>query len=164
MSMKCDQCENVATVHMIEIKGGQKVEKHLCERHAVEEGVAVKMNPAPLNALLDSFVLKHTQDAAAIELVCDACGTTYDEFRRTGLLGCRECYRVFETALIPLLERAHEGATRHVGKVPSRAGVDELRQQRLQQLRRQLEEAVAGEKYERAAELRDKITKEEKTH
>src|SRR5688572_1635361 len=125
MSIKCDRCETPATVHLIEIKSGQKVEKHLCERHAVEEGVAVKMNPAPLNDLLEKFVLKHAGGISdPAQLTCEHCSTTYDEFRRTGLLGCPECYTTFETALTPLLERAHEGASRHIGKVPSRAGVD----------------------------------------
>ena len=163
MSIKCDRCENQATVHLTEIRSGQKVEKHLCERHAVEEGVAVKMNPAPLNDLLEKFVLKHAGGGVAepAELGCDQCGLTYDEFRRTGLLGCPECYRAFETALAPLLERAHEGACRHVGKAPSRAGVDEVRQQRLRQLRRELDEAVASEQYERAARLRDQLSQAE---
>ena len=162
MGIKCDQCDHVATVHLIEIKNGHKEEKHLCERHAVESGVTPKINPGPLNELLANFQLKSAVTGAeSTELVCEACGTTYDEFRRTGLLGCRECYRVFEAALTPLLERAHEGGTRHVGKVPSRCGVDELRQQRMRRLRQELEEALAGEKYERAAELRDKISKEE---
>ena len=162
MSLKCDRCDTQATVHLIEIKGGQKVEKHLCERHAVEEGVAVKMNPAPLNELLEKFVLKHAGGVAEpAELTCPHCGLTYEEFRRTGLLGCPECYQTFETALAPLLERAHEGASRHIGKVPSRAGVDELRQQRLRQLRRELEEAVASEQYERAARLRDQLSQAE---
>jgi protein arginine kinase activator len=161
--MKCDRCNNPATVHLIEIKGGQKVERHLCEQHAVEENVAVKVSHAPLNELLEKFVLKHaagmTETAPAQS--CEQCGTTYEEFRKTGLLGCPDCYDAFAPALTPLLERAHEGASRHVGKVPSRAGVDELRHQRLLQLRRELEEAVASEQYERAAKLRDQLNQAE---
>ena len=162
--MKCDRCNNPATVHLIEIKGGQKVEKHLCEQHAVEENVAVKVSQQqPLNELLEKFVLKHAGVAveAPTEQTCEHCGTTYEEFRKTGLLGCPECYNTFATALGPLLERAHEGANRHVGKVPSRSGVDELRHQRLIQLRRELEEAVASEQYERAARLRDQLNEAE---
>ena len=162
MGIKCEQCDHVATVHLIEIKNGQKTEKHLCERHAVECGATPKINAGPLNELLANFEFKHVASGGeAVELACDGCGTTYDEFRRSGLLGCPECYSVFEAALTPLLERAHEGGKRHVGKVPARGAVDELRQQRLHRLRQELEEALAGEKYERAAELRDKITKEE---
>lgn len=164
--MKCDHCDNQATVHLIEIQGGKKVEKHLCEVHAVEEGVAVKVQNAPINELLEKFVLKHSQGgeespAKPTAVHCESCGTTYDQFRKSGLLGCPQCYEAFERALGPLLERAHEGANRHLGKVPTHAGIDELRQQRLRQLRRELEEAVAAEQYERAAKLRDRVNEVE---
>ena len=164
--MKCDRCDNQATVHLIEIKEGQKIEKHLCETCAVDEGVAVKVQSAPINELLEKFVLKHSgssaeSDSAASPLGCDQCGMTYEDFRRNGLLGCPNCYHAFEIALAPLLERAHEGSDQHLGKVPTRAGVDEIRQQRLLQLRRDLADAVASEEYEKAANLRDELTQTE---
>ncbi|MEX2673528.1 MAG: UvrB/UvrC motif-containing protein [Phycisphaeraceae bacterium] len=163
--MKCDHCDNQATVHLIEIQGGKKVEKHLCEVHAVEEGVAVKVQNAPINELLEKFVLKHSQGGEETGKPaanrCEGCGMTYEEFRKSGLLGCAQCYETFEKALTPLLERAHEGASRHLGKVPTHAGINELRQQRLRQLRRELEEAVAAEQYERAAKLRDRVNEVE---
>jgi protein arginine kinase activator len=162
--MKCDQCDNQATVHLIEIKGGKKVEKHLCEAHAVEEGVAVKVSHAPIAELLEKFTAKSLpapSAEAAPPLSCPACSLTYEQFRKTGLLGCADCYRAFEAALLPLLERAHEGSSRHTGKVPTHAGLGELRQQRLMQLRRELEVAVATEQYERAASIRDQLSQAE---
>jgi len=156
--MKCDHCDKPATVHLIEIHNGEQVEKHLCEQHAIEEGVAVKVNEQPINELLEKFVLKHSKvEVPSNTLRCETCRLTYDEFRRSGLLGCPDCYHAFEGLLAPLLERAHQGASRHLGKVPSRAGVDELRQQRLMQLRRELDDAVAAEQYERAASIRDQL-------
>ncbi|MDX1564918.1 MAG: hypothetical protein R3236_05905, partial [Phycisphaeraceae bacterium] len=106
--MKCDRCDNQATVHLIEIKDSQKVEKHLCEACAVDEGVAVKVQSAPINELLEKFVLKHSggsgePEASSTNLVCDHCGLSYDDFRRNGLLGCPHCYASFEAALVPLL-------------------------------------------------------------
>jgi protein arginine kinase activator len=82
-----------------------------------------------------------------------------------------------------LLERAHEGATHHVGKSPrrgsvaratqgsqatapssptteraaARLGTPEERSRRLVILRKQLADAVAAEQYERAASLRDEL-------
>ena len=163
MSVKCDRCDKAAaTVHLIEIEDGQKVEKHLCESCAVEEGVAVKVQNAPINELLEKFVLKHSGLETQPSLMrCESCDLSYEQFRKSGLLGCPECYSAFERALMPLLERAHEGATHHLGKVPARAGVNELRQQRLRQLRRELEEAVASEQYEQAATLRDQLQQAE---
>jgi protein arginine kinase activator len=160
--MKCDHCDKQATVHLIEIQGGKQIEKHLCETHAVDEGVAVKVQNAPINELLEKFVLKHSGlEVPQNQLRCGQCGMTYEEFRKGGLLGCPDCYTAFETAMTPLLQRAHEGASTHLGKVPSHAGNDELRQQRLRQLRRELEEAVAAEQYERAAKIRDMVHRAE---
>ena len=64
---------------------------------------------------------------------------------------------MFGEHLERLLERAHDGATHHVGKAPKSAGTTRVAQQDLRRLRRQLADAVAAEDYERAAELRDSI-------
>ena len=161
--MKCDRCDQPATVHLIEIVNGKKIEKHLCEQHATEDGVAVKMSAAPINELLEKFVLKHSpgQEAEAVA-ACADCGMTWEQFRKRGLLGCPSCYGAFGEALSPLLERAHEGGNCHIGKVPRCAGSDELRQQRLMQLRRELAQAVASEQYEKAAGLRDQVNQLER--
>jgi protein arginine kinase activator len=97
---------------------------------------------------------------------CDNCGITWAEFRQNGLLGCANDYTVFERDLTPLLQRAHEGATHHVGKVPARrggTGVPMKRQVDLTRLRKELQRAVEGEDYERAAKLRDQIRQAENT-
>ena len=155
--MKCDRCDQSATVHLIEIHNGQKIEKHLCEHHAEEENVSVKVNP-PINELLEKFVTKHTGQAAdQVHLICDDCGLNYDAFRRDGLLGCPGCYDNFEDAIEPLIARAHEGAVSHFGKVPSYAGSDQLQHQRLLRLRQELQKAVMSEQFERAAQLRDEV-------
>ncbi len=89
MSTQCDKCDKPATVHLIEIRDGQKVEKHLCEEHALEEGVKVQVTNAPINELLKNFVVKHSgKEPAPTELRCEGCGLTWSEFRRAGLLGC----------------------------------------------------------------------------
>jgi protein arginine kinase activator len=123
--VKCDRCENEATVHEVRIENGKRREKHLCEQCAKSEGVAPQV-PAPITALLQQFVTQtnpgaaggETPGPAAKTAPCPACGTTYGQFRQTGLLGCPKCYEVFEAQLSPLIARAHEGGTRHVGKTP----------------------------------------------
>jgi len=40
--MKCDQCEQEATVHELRVVGGKKVERHLCERCARKQGIATQ--------------------------------------------------------------------------------------------------------------------------
>ena len=89
-------------------------------------------------------------------LLCPTCGISLAEFRAAGRFGCPDDYRVFNEAVQPLLERIQHG-TRHVGKVPSRAGVELQRENEVIRLRRELERAVQREEYEQAAKLRDSI-------
>ena len=160
--MKCENCNNPATVHLTEIKAGKKVEKHLCESCAAQlEGIGNPKGHTPINELLTNFVMSHSgtakeQTAAA----CDNCGITWAEFRQSGLLGCSNDYRVFERELAPLIQRAHEGATHHVGKVPTRRGSTNLAPRRKvdgEKLKKDLQRAIEAEDYERAAKLRDQI-------
>jgi protein arginine kinase activator len=180
---KCDHCDNEATVHEMTVRNGVKVEKHLCESCAASQGISIQPS-TPINELIKHYVLSHgltpipTPTAAAGRAqVCPTCKTTFNEFRQHGLLGCPDCYRVFEAQLGPLLERAHDGGIKHAGKLPKRlAGggaatpatpapqprpiVDlDDRAARLRKIRRQLDQAVAAEKYEEAAKLRDELKK-----
>jgi len=104
---------------------------------------------------------------------CPTCSTSFEKFKSSGRLGCPDCYAAFEPQLIPLLERAHEGSARHVGKLPKRTlddsrrgGADRMAAllgdqrdlaERVDALRRQLAQALAGEHFERASQLRDEL-------
>lgn len=170
--MQCENCgEREATVHEVLIHQGKKVEKHLCQACAGQAGIDANPN-TPINELLSKYLLKQTGEARTPEsaLVCPICQTTWAEFRQSGLLGCPGCYDTFAERLGPLIERAHEGGCRHVGKLPRRAlsagdggrmerllGDASERAERLADLRRQLACAVDAEQYERAAALRDEL-------
>lgn len=177
--MKCDRCDNEATVHEVTIQGGKKVEQHLCERCALDAGVSTPPGP-PLSKILSQFIGPNPSEQQTptqrAKLTCSGCALTFAEFRSAGLLGCEACYVSFEAQLGPLIERAHEGATHHVGKAPKHpptptepAGTpaapakapcpdpEEGRRTRERVLRRQLEAAVKAEQYELAAKLRDEI-------
>ena len=161
--MLCHCGEREATIHEVVIRGGKKVERHLCEVCAKRAGMDVGTPATPVVAKV-TVVQGPT---------CETCGTSIAEFKHTGLLGCPACYRRFETQLTPLLERAHEGGTHHVGKGPkrllaamaregsqeSRLGDAVERAARLGLLRQQLDEAVQNEQYERAAMIRDEISR-----
>lgn len=179
--MKCDNCENEATVHDTVLREGAWVEVHFCEACAAKQGIASA--GTSLNELLTNFVLpqitgeapKRPKPVKARTPVCPECGFTFEQFRQAGLFGCPTCYTAFEALLLPLLERAHEGAMQHVGKVPKRiteaAGGKETvegarvlaeRRERFEKeklLRRQLEDAVKAEQYELAAKFRDQLQK-----
>jgi len=165
MKKKCDLCSRVATFHSVEIIKGKKIEKHLCEHHAEQEGLGSPSSHTKLSDLVTNMVKVHSGVIAVKALPsCPNCGLTFDQFREASLLGCQQCYSNLEVALGPLVERAQEGGTHHVGKVPRRAGAGEQRQQRLVHMRHRLEEAVAEENYELAAQLRDEIRRFEEQH
>jgi protein arginine kinase activator len=153
---KCDKCGRDATMHVTEILQGQKIEKHLCQQCAGEEGIALK-SQLPLSQILEELVLQTAAGKELAELRCESCGISFAEFRQKGLLGCPADYTAFENVLVPLVERAHEGASQHVGKAPSNAGVEERRLNELLRLRAELKAAVSDEQYERAVRLRDRI-------
>lgn len=159
MSPVCQRCKKQpATVHVMDIEAQEKRERHLCDRCATEEGIAVKPAHVPINEMLASFVMQQATVQELSQLKCPHCHTTFAEFRNGGLLGCPRDYDVFEKALLPLIERAHEGNSRHSGKSPRRLGTPRRFQSELTRLRRELTEALEREDYESAARIRDRIS------
>ena len=94
--------------------------------------------------------------AAGADLKCPRCGFSQADFKKSGRLGCPDCYHTFAEGLAGLLKTMHKG-TRHVGKAPealrqSRENVD-----RMKLLQKKLAKAIGEEDYEMAAALRDEI-------
>jgi protein arginine kinase activator len=155
--MLCQQCkQHTATVHLTDLVNGEKHERHLCERCAAEEGVAVKQHVS-INEVLNSFLTSQASVQELAQLKCPECGTTFVEFRSQGVLGCPNDYDAFGEALESVIERAQDGHTRHTGKAPGQNIELEPDQQKRLELQRELRDAVATEDYERAARLRDRL-------
>lgn len=166
--MMCQECNmRPATVHITKIVNGEKTQMHLCEECAKQKhlGFSMGMNPfdfddAPgfsLGKLLSSFFGEPEQiSKKSDELKCDRCGLTFPRFTETGRFGCSNCYDAFKDHLDPMLRRIH-GKTYHVGKVPRRAGSEIRMKNEISRLKRELQEAINAEEYERAAVIRDKI-------
>ena len=160
MVYTCQRCDTVqATVHLTDLIHGEKRERHLCSQCAEEEGVVMKSHQAPLNEILQKFVLQKSIAKELADLTCERCGMSFVEFRSHGLLGCPDDYDVFTKALEPLIERSHEGNVQHVGKIAARVSDQVKTRQAMARLQRELQQAVASEDYEKAATLRDQIQK-----
>jgi protein arginine kinase activator len=155
--MNCDYCDKPAVVHEMTVKNGIKKEVHLCQEHAAEVGIDLP-EQQPITQLLTHVTISQAPGRRRRERrVCPTCETSYAEFRKTGTLGCPDCYEAFDALLSPLIERAQNGATHHAGKTPRRAGCSIDRQLHVQRLLKELDCAVAAEQYERAAQIRDQI-------
>lgn len=164
----CTAChKEVATIHVLDLRGGTVVEqRHLCPKCAEEAGVvqpkpaAYHLVPDMLEHLLSSSVSKQRRrkrDRVVVQ--CPACGLDLDEFRLKGRVGCARCYETFRKSLLPLLERVHD-ATTHRGRFP--AGRPGSCVSDVAELRRRLADAIAAENYEEAAALRDRLRAAEK--
>lgn len=154
---KCDFCDKTAVVHETRQKNGVMHEIHLCEEHAKEAGLSVP-GQVPINEVLTQFVITKSSPRPRLSRsACPTCGMTFAKFRQIGVVGCPDCYDAFEKHLAPMIERAQNGGTSHCGKCPRRGGASLDRQLRIQRMIKDLEDAVAAEQYERAAELRDRL-------
>ena len=154
--MICDVCKtHTATVYLTQIVEGNMKKVNLCEACSKEKGVSDPTGFALADLLLGLGESQQIEQTPSAEQ-CPVCGFTQADFKKTGRLGCSSCYSTFAETLSPLVKAMHKG-TQHIGKVPVRQHRDLARNDRLNQLRQNLEEAVSKEDYEAAASLRDEI-------
>ena len=170
--MKCESCQQrEATIVFTTVTGDQKQTLNLCpqcsQRESEQLTEATPSSPQKVQATPVAEVKKvnvvigHlSEDSKDTE--CPECGLTYDEFRKIGRLGCTACYQSFGDPLRRLLKRIH-GTVTHVGRGPrseeNLAGSEKAGS--LVDLHAELERAVEEEAYERAAELRDRIARQQ---
>jgi protein arginine kinase activator len=160
--VQCQRCSRQATIHLTNVQaGGVREEVHLCEPCAEKAKILVKTE-LNLSSILQNLLGSHVSTAAGerAAVTCPTCGIKYGEFRAEGRLGCPHDYEVFRAELQPLLQRIHHSG-QHVGKCPRHAGARGRSHKELLELRRQLREAVDGERYEQAAQIRDLIRAKE---
>ncbi|MHB9146645.1 MAG: UvrB/UvrC motif-containing protein [Symbiobacteriia bacterium] len=168
--MLCQECnKRPATFHMTKVVNSEKTELHLCEQCAREKGeMHFSIEPDfSIHQLLAGLLNYSGIDGPDLEptteppVTCGICGSTYEEFTRTGRLGCSHCYEEFESQLEPVIRRVHS-ATTHTGKAPRRSAKALQVKREIAALRAQLAAAVTREDFERAAQLRDQIKTLEK--
>lgn len=173
--MLCDICNiNEATIHVQELKNGQKKTLNICASCAAEHSLTDKeingFNLAEVLYNISSQIMKSAGEGGnqpsilnpdfesedITNLKCK-CGWDTVQFRKTGRLGCPECYNTFESLLKDALKTMHKG-TYHLGKHPEGvADTNEKIAVKILSLQKELESSVRREDYEKAAELRDLI-------
>lgn len=129
--MKCDcDCEwdEEATVFFSYIENGKMVKVNLCRHCADEKGINDPTSYQLIDVLQGMGVESESPSAKGLsasspidELICEKCGFTQSDFKKTGRFGCAHCYQVFSEGLESLLEAMHK-KTEHIGKVPSFVG------------------------------------------
>lgn len=179
-AMQCDYCESKATVFFTQIIDGHTKKTCLCETCATNQGVtdpegfllgdmdlsgkdAPSTPKSPATSKLevpmghDDIELPVLATPATNETgICPECGFAFDDLKKTGRLGCSQCYQFFRTEIKHNLTGMHKG-TSHTGRVPEGMLEAFEKRQRLEQFQLEMDEAIASEDYEKAASLRDKI-------
>ena len=164
--MKCQFCTETATVHLTQIVGGKMQKIDLCEACAKEKGVSDPAGFSLADTMLGLGAAEQIKvSSSPDELICPQCGFTQPDFKKTGRMGCASCYETFQEGLTSILKDMHKGTT-HKGKVPARCAQKRMAEEQLRiaeeqmrDFRRDLQKAIAEEKYEEAASLRDQISR-----
>lgn len=159
--MKCEICgEHDAIIHIQQIIGNDKLDFHLCEDCAKKKGISKGKEklelslPELLAGLID--LKDFEEDSGGEKKTCPNCGTSRDDFKKSGKIGCVECYNTFNKDIVRMLRKL-SGTSRHKGKYPSRLKSYKSFLIDREILKQKLEEAVKREDYEAAATIRDKI-------
>jgi protein arginine kinase activator len=165
--MQCEHCDNKATVFYTQIIDGISKKTKLCESCANQKGITdpegflledQEVNPHGHASAPKAAPKVDTPMSKQANRCCPGCGFAFDDLKKTGRLGCSECYDYFREEIKHNLGGMHKGTT-HTGRVPEGLLKAYEERQELQKLQHMLDEAVNAEDYEKAAALRDEISK-----
>ncbi len=160
--MKCDFCSKKATVFLTQLVEGQMKKVCLCDGCAQERGVTDPTGFSLADLLLGGLpggpgtTTGVSGGHAPSGRRCQTCGFTMDDLKRVRRFGCGDCYATFSEEVGQMVRGMHKGST-HIGKVPKGLMAQQYRNQRIEELRSRLDQAIASESYEEAAGIRDEI-------
>ena len=157
--MLCEECKvNEATYTLSVMMGDEITTRHLCGDCMARMNMTLSAGniKSLLSSILSAITGNDTSVAPQQEVVCPRCHTTLSQFTKTGHLGCPGCYEAFREQLQPMLLQIH-GRVQHAGRQPLCTEDAQRTRTRQEQLTRLMEQAVALEDFETAAQLRDQL-------
>lgn len=174
--MFCQECKvRNATIHLTKVINNNAFELHLCNECAqqkFQDKIIIETHqimPQNVFATLIPALMGQSgfSGTAPVEqfkdITCSTCKIKLSQFIESGFLGCSMCYNSFRDLLDSLLRKIH-GSSRHTGKILKRRGGRLKLKRELKKLKKDLEESVKIENYEKAAQLRDIIRNMEKNN
>ncbi len=158
--MICQNCnKNEANMHLKRIINGRAAEVHLCTdcARALGYGEAFSGFGLGFGSTLLDILAGNKSELSGSTVACPGCGKTFEEIAGDGKMGCAECYSTFYDKLKTSLNRLHGKAT-YAGTKPG--GSENTGNTQIAELKADLENAIAEQNFELAAQLRDKINEE----
>ena len=160
----CDKCGKPAVYHSTLIVNGVSQTTNLCRDCAVKEGV---FNTEPASIFDDFFA--PFADFLPFEkvenLVCPVCKTSLRDFKASLHVGCPNCYETFRNDLNAMIKRISRfenhkpESISNTTKTVKDADNKPTKQSKIDELRAEMKQAVAEERYEDAGKLKKKIQK-----
>ena len=166
--MLCQNCnENEANITYIQMINDNKKEMILCEKCAKKLGINNMKFSIPLNFsnVFSDFLEPEMNFMQALTIPkqteCKDCKMTYEDFVKFGKFGCSNCYETFSNKIEPILKKLH-GSLQYVGKrnekesnikinvETSKPGTDKTKEEKIEELKRNLKQLIKIEKYEEA--------------
>lgn len=140
--MICEHCgmKSATSFYIMEFNG-KTVEKYLCN---------------DCKKLFEDYQKPKVfyEDKNSDERYCDICGTSLKDFIESGYTGCENCYKVFESDVILLINKTQK-ADYHTGKIPNKFAT----QQRFKNLNELLAKAIENNDLEQVNRISWEIKK-----
>lgn len=153
MTVLCQQCKKrPATFNFVETVNGETVALHLCDQ--CYKYKYSEFETAATNAMLNGLFGEISPNS---KKECKVCGMRFEDYEKTGLLGCPSCYDVFKNEIMPYIESI-QGKTFHIGKAGGDYSSEHDLRLRLKSLQEQLEGALTCGDYIAASRLNRQMT------
>lgn len=157
--MICSNCGAGQGVIEVQYTAGERVRSvYLCPACAREQGIHTEdvREPEAAELYATLFAGGAGRERADDTDHCDRCGTSWAQIRRSREVGCSQCYSVFATDIVRLLNGTSEEPL-HSGRLPETLETFRTLVVDRENLKESLRTAVESEEFERAAEIRDRL-------
>ena len=162
--MICDICqenESIINVNRADITG-KIYTIHICAKCAADFRINTNTNevPQPVMQYLQNLLIKKI--TAENSRCCPVCGQRLGTLKLDFRAGCPECYAIFKTEIIELLQNKGIKSA-YTGSLPHRLSSFKSSLTDRMAIQAKLEKAIDNEEYEKAAVYRDYLRALEKT-
>ena len=152
MTMKCELCNNTASVAFFVLDKEEKIEKkfYLCEVCASKVPVSCfVVNQIQQPSRLKQFSIPKQTEENISGIFCSYCLTSAKDFLENGLLGCPRCYDSFSELIQDCISVKQLKLT-HRGKMPIRLFQRKKLKKDIDQMRQIYQKCLEKENYEEA--------------
>jgi len=154
---KCDKCGKQSVYRSTLIVNGVSQTTNLCRDCAIKEGVFVDEPTSLFDEFFSPFVgfvpFERVED-----VVCPVCKTTLKQFKTSGLLGCANCYDVFSKEISKIVGKIAPHSE-HKQESIKQTKTKQSNENKIDELKRELAQAVKEERYEDAGKIKKQIQK-----